>query len=101
MHFTDAILNIEPADHPETAIEAPAVRFDDKLREEILAENITIAPVWMDVQAGTTARFTLIFAPLPKTCDSFNLFEDIPQSGGFHIRNIRRNTSDIYRVFIA
>ena len=65
------------------------------------AENITIAPVWMEVPEGSTARFTLIFAPLPKTCDSFDLFEDIPQAGGFHIKGILRNKSDIYRVVIA
>jgi hypothetical protein len=64
------------------------------------AENITIAPVWMEVPAGVTARFTLIFAPLPAGCEIFDLYEDIPQAGGFHIRDIRRNKSDIYNVTI-
>jgi len=64
------------------------------------AENITIAPVWMDLPVGDTARFTLIFAPLPKTCENFDLYEDIPQSGRFHVKNIKRNKSDVYHVTI-
>jgi hypothetical protein len=62
------------------------------------AENITIAPQWMEVQAGSTAHFTLIFAPLPKTCEFFDLLEDIPQAGGFFVQNIKRNKSDVYQV---
>ncbi len=65
------------------------------------AENITIAPVWMEVPAGTTARFTLIFASLPKTCEVFDLYEDIPEEGGFHIKGIKRNKSDVYNVEIV
>ena len=64
------------------------------------AENITIAPVWMEVPPGSTVRFTLIFAPLPKTCETFDLYEDIPQPGGFLIKAIRRNKSDVYNVTI-
>jgi hypothetical protein len=71
-------------------------------RSEMLhALNITIAPVWMAVPGGTTARFTLIFAALPKTCEIFDLFEDIPQSGGFMVQGIRRNKSDVYNVVIG
>jgi len=55
----------------------------------------------MEVPAGTTARFTLIFASLPKTCEVFNLYEDIPQDSGFHIKGIRRNKSDVYNVEIV
>lgn len=65
------------------------------------AENITIAPEWTYVPEGKTYRFTLIFAPLPKSCESFDLLEDIPQSGGFFIQNIRRNKSDVYHVVIS
>ncbi|MEI7526775.1 MAG: hypothetical protein WCJ95_20670 [Mariniphaga sp.] len=64
------------------------------------AENITIAPVWMEVPAGSTARFTLIFSPLPRSCEFFDLLEDIPQSGGFFIQNIKRNKEDVYQVKI-
>ena len=64
------------------------------------AFNITIAPIWMLVEAGTTARFTLIFSPLPKTCELFTLNEDIPEPNGFEIKNIKRNKSDVYHVKI-
>ena len=64
------------------------------------AENIPIAPVWTAVPEGKSCRFTLIFAPLPKACESFDLFEEIPQAGGFHVKGIRRNESDIYNVII-
>jgi hypothetical protein len=65
------------------------------------ALNITMAPMWMLVPGGTTARFTLLFSALPKSCTSFTLFEDIPQPGGFEIRNIKRNRNDVYNVRIA
>jgi hypothetical protein len=64
------------------------------------AENITVAPEWTYVPEGKTHRFTLIFSPLPKSCEFFDLLEDIPQTGGFFIQNIRRNKSDVYSVVI-
>ncbi|MDP1623199.1 MAG: hypothetical protein Q8M08_12770 [Bacteroidales bacterium] len=136
--------NVETEEHVETTIATPAVRFDDKLKAEILnqvheegmvilhctynaetdggiriwistflidkasgdrskmhhAENISIAPEWTYVPEGKTYRFTLIFAPLPKSCEFFDLLEDIPQAGGFFIQNIKRNKSDVYNVVI-
>lgn len=72
---------------------------DSSHRSRLLfAENITFYPEWMHVETGSTARFTLIFRSLPKSCKTFHLLEDIPQSGGFHIKNIRRNKSDVYHV---
>ena len=65
------------------------------------AFNITIAPIWMLVEAGTKARFTLIFSALPKTCELFTLYEDIPEEGGFEVKNIKRNESDVYHVSIV
>lgn len=65
------------------------------------AENITFAPYWTIVPQGSTHRFTLIFAPLPKECMFFDLLEDIPQSGGFFIQNIKRNKQDVYHVKVT
>jgi hypothetical protein len=65
------------------------------------AENITVAPEWTNIQAGKTFRFTLIFAPLPKSCEYFDLLEDIPEAGGFFIQNIKRNKSDVYHINIV
>lgn len=64
------------------------------------AENIPIAPQWMPVGAGETARFTLIFTGLPSSCTRFDLTEIIPQSGGFHVPDIQRNETDVYEVDI-
>ena len=65
------------------------------------ALNITIAPMWMEVPAGSTLRFTLLFSSLPKTCVIFDFLEDIPESGGFAIQGIKRNNSDVYNVTIV
>jgi len=136
--------NIETEEHVETTTAAPAVKFDAKLKDEILsqihdegmviihcsydaeidgsiriwnstflidkgsgdripmhhAENISVAPEWTLVPAGMRYRFTLIFAPLPKSCEFFDLLEDIPLSGAFFIQNIKRNKSDVYNVVI-
>ena len=64
------------------------------------AENITFAPVWTPTPAGGSFRFTLIFSGLPKSCEFFDLLEDIPEAGGFFIQNIKRNKDDVYQVNI-
>ncbi|MCO6496561.1 MAG: hypothetical protein J5I50_02750 [Chitinophagaceae bacterium] len=66
----------------------------------IHAENITLYPAWQRVEPYQTARFTLIFSPLPKGCKVFDLLEIIPESNGFEVRNIKRNKTDVYRVAI-
>ena len=66
----------------------------------IHAENISYAPEWTMIPSKGTYSFLLIFSALPKSCTLFDLVEEIPQPGGFHIRNIRRNKSDVYRVTI-
>ncbi len=64
----------------------------------ITKENISLAPQWTLMPPEGVYRFTLIFSPLPGSCKLFHLFEDIPEPGGFFIRNIRRNTTDVYVV---
>ncbi len=64
------------------------------------AENITIAPQWLLVPKGATHNFLLIFGSLPKSCTQFDLVEEIPQPGGFEIRDIKRNESDVYHIDI-
>jgi hypothetical protein len=46
---------------------------------------------------GKSFRFTLIFSGLSKSCEFFDLLEDIPEAGGFFIQNIKRNKDDIYQ----
>ncbi|MEQ8423182.1 MAG: hypothetical protein RIA63_00630 [Cyclobacteriaceae bacterium] len=64
------------------------------------AENITIAPQWLLVPKAATHNFLLVFGSLPKSCTHFDLIEEIPQPGGFEIRNISRNQTDVYHIDI-
>lgn len=64
-------------------------------------ENISLYPYWTEVEPMKDYWFTLVFTGLPKDCTQFNLVEEIPQEGGFFIQNIKRNSTDIYRVKIS
>jgi hypothetical protein len=61
----------------------------------ITAFNISFAPVWT---FNDGKGFTLIFEGLSKGCKSFDLIESIPQAGGFEVRDIPRNNTDVYQV---
>lgn len=65
------------------------------------AENISFAPQWTLIPDNQVFRFLLIFEGLPKSCVTFDLIEDIPQAGGFHVRSISRNERDVYHVDIS
>jgi hypothetical protein len=64
------------------------------------AENISFAPQWTLIPDNQVYRFLLIFEGLPKSCTHFDLLEDIPQAGGFHVKNIARNQQDVYHIDI-
>jgi hypothetical protein len=66
----------------------------------IHAENITLAPQWTRIPNGSDFSFLLIFSALPKTCQRFDLREEIPQPGGFRVSGIPRNETDVYHVDI-
>ncbi len=66
----------------------------------LFAENISFFPQWTIVPPMQDFWFTLIFSGLPKDCVSFDLKEMIPEASGFYVQNIKRNSSDIYRVKI-
>ncbi len=66
--------------------------------ELVHAENISYAPQWTMVPENQPFNFLLIFARLPKSCAQFDLVEEIAQPGGFFVRDIRRNESDVYHV---
>ena len=75
-----------------------SIRHRSKL---IYADNISTFPYWTEVPPMKDYWFTLVFSGLPKDCKMFDLMEVIPEEGGFHVKEIRRNESDIYRVKIA
>lgn len=64
------------------------------------AENISMAPIWTQIPDGSDYSFLLIFSALPKSCQQFDLLEDIPQAGGFFIQNISRNQTDVYHIHL-
>ena len=65
------------------------------------AENISFAPVWTLIPDEVTFSFLLIFSSLPKSCTQFDLIEEIPQPGGFHVKNIQRNQQDVYHITLS
>ena len=64
----------------------------------IHAENISVHPLWTHVKQGAPFYFTLFFSALPKDCLVFDLVEEIHEEGGFEVRNISRNSLDVYSV---
>lgn len=64
----------------------------------ITAFNISFAPQWT---YNDGKGFTLIFEGLSKECAVFDLIEMIPQAGGFEVRDIIRNSMDVYHVDLA
>lgn len=64
-------------------------------------ENISLFPYWTAVPPMKDYWFTLVFSGLPKACTSFDLQELIPQEGGFLVKNIKRNATDVYRITIT
>jgi hypothetical protein len=65
------------------------------------AENISIAPLWTIIPDKRIHNFILVFSALPKSCTQFDLIEEIPQPGGFVVRDIQRNPRDVYHVTLA
>jgi hypothetical protein len=64
------------------------------------AENISMAPQWTMIPGRATFSFLLVFESLPKSCKLFDLIEEIPQPGGFCVKNIHRNQQDVYHITI-
>lgn len=63
-------------------------------------EKITLYPTWKQVNQWETVTFSLVFNGLPNGCGIFDLIEQIPEPGGFEIRNIQRNNTDVYFIEI-
>jgi hypothetical protein len=70
---------------------------DDGTRKSLLqAYNIASFPEWKPIFKDHV--FTLVFEGLDKSCDTFDLLEDITESGAFHAPDIKRNKEDVYYV---
>ena len=64
------------------------------------AEGIPYAPTWRFLDAGEHIMFPLLFAALLRDCVLFDLVEEIPEAGGFHVPSVLRNGMDVYNVEI-
>jgi hypothetical protein len=77
------------------------VDLDSGSRSKLIhAEKVSFAPTWTLVPDGVSYNFLLIFAALPKSCQTFELVEYVPTSGGFHVPSIDRNITDVYHINI-
>jgi hypothetical protein len=73
--------------------------LNSKHKSKLLnAFNIPFSPIWLQIEPLKVFNFTLVFSGLPKSCKTFDLVEEIPQSGGFYFGKIKRNKSDVYRI---
>jgi hypothetical protein len=70
-----------------------------KRKKLLSAFDISYYPQWGRILQGR--RFTLVFEGLDKDCKSFDLYEDIPQSGEFRVDGISRNKQDVYRIGVS
>lgn len=63
-------------------------------------DGISQAPYWTIIEHNGFFKFTLFFGGLPNDCKTFTLKEEIPEPGGFEVKGIRRNKTDVYRVTV-
>jgi hypothetical protein len=82
--------------HPTTFL----VREDETL-PLLHAENIPMAPgMHMSKKPGEIKHFTLIFPAIPKEWAAFSFIEECRSGGGFVVRNMTRNDSGVYNIFL-
>jgi hypothetical protein len=60
--------------------------------------GISMHPRWTMVPPFTYAHFTLVFQGLPKSCESFDFIEVIPEPGAWTVSGIERNHTDVYQI---
>jgi hypothetical protein len=82
--------------HPTTFL----VRNEETL-PLLHAENIPMAPsMHMFKRPGEIKHFTLIFPAIPKEWKAFSFIEECSSGGGFVVRNMTRNDSGVYNIFL-
>lgn len=72
---------------------------DSEGRSNLLfAFNISYYPIWDFIPLNGPKKFTLVFAPLPKSCKIFDLIEVTEDFGAFVSYGIPRNKEDVYHI---
>lgn len=62
--------------------------------------NIQLAPA-KNFKKSYGTHFTLVFSALPKNCTSFHFIEPDGDGDGWKIYNIKRCSTDVYKLFFA
>jgi hypothetical protein len=83
----------------KTTFLIPSVPSGEKV-PLVHAENITMAPMWTQLDGYGVFTFTLVFKGLPRDCKVFDLTEEIEESGAFHFSDITRNETDVYHLWL-
>ena len=83
----------------KTTFLIPSVPSGEKV-PLVHAENITMAPMWTQLDGYGVFTFTLVFKGLPRDCKVFDLTEEIEESGAFHFSDIDRNETDVYHLWL-
>ena len=83
----------------KTTFLIPSVPSGEKV-PLVHAENITMAPMWTQLDGYGVFTFTLVFKGLPRDCQLFDLSEEIEESGAFHFADIARNETDVYHLWL-
>jgi hypothetical protein len=83
----------------KTTFLIPSVPSGEKV-PLVHAENITMAPMWTQLDGYGVFTFTLVFKGLPRDCKLFDLTEEIEESGAFHFSDIARNETDVYHLWL-
>jgi hypothetical protein len=64
------------------------------------AYNINLPPA-RNFKESYGTEFTLVFSGLPKDCTSFDFIEPDEDGRGWQVKNIKRNKTDVYYVYLA
>lgn len=72
------------------------IQQDGNRKRLLQAYNLPEFPEWKFIFGKHT--FTLVFEGLDRACKLFDLLEDISESGAFYVKDIMRNSTDVYHV---
>ncbi len=75
------------------------VQQDGQHKRLLHIYNIPFHPDWKVAKAGH--QFILLFEGLDSNCVKFDLIEKSEEKGGFIIKDIQRNSTDVYHLLVG